>query len=69
MIPADLRREFGIKAGDSLVIERAGGGGLSVKTFTDVVREEQQRFRAIADPIYTLDTFLAERRADWGEDS
>ena len=68
VIPAELRREFGIKDGDSLVLERDESGGLSIKTFEQVVREEQRRFRAIVGPEYTVDQFLAESRADWHED-
>ena len=68
VIPAELRRDLGIKEGDSLVIERDDEGGLSIKTFGQVVREEQRSFRAIVGAEYTVDEFLAERRADWGED-
>lgn len=68
VIPAELRREFGIKDGDSLVFDRDERGGISVKTFEQVVREERQKFRAIVGPDYSVDQFLAERRADWGED-
>ena len=68
VIPAELRREFDIKDGDSLVLERDQSGGMSIKTFAQVVREEQHRFRAVVGPDYTVDQFLAERRADWGDD-
>jgi AbrB family transcriptional regulator, stage V sporulation protein T len=68
VIPAELRREFGIKDGDSVVFERDDAGGLSVKTFDQVVRESQRRVREIFGPDYTVDQFLQERRADWGED-
>ena len=68
VIPAELRREFGIHEGDSLVIERREEGGLTIKTFADVVREEQQAFRAAVGPEYTVDQFLADRRIDWPEE-
>jgi AbrB family looped-hinge helix DNA binding protein len=69
VIPADLRREFGIKDGDSIVLERADDGTISLKTFSQVVREEQARFREAVGPDYTVDQFLRDNRADWGEES
>lgn len=68
VIPADLRREFGIKDGDTLVVARDPRGGFSIKTFDQVVRETQQEARAIFGPDYTVERFLRENRADWGEE-
>lgn len=68
VIPAALRRELGIREGDSLVIERREEGGLTLKTFADVVREEQQAFRAAVGPNYSVNQFLADRRNDWPEE-
>lgn len=68
VIPAELRRELGIKDGDSVVIERDSDGGLVIKTYAQVVREGQAKFRAMVGEDYTVDQFLAERRADWRED-
>jgi AbrB family transcriptional regulator, stage V sporulation protein T len=68
VIPAELRRELGISDGDSLVIERAADGNLLIKTYAQVVREGQAKFRAMVGDDYNVDAFLAERRADWGED-
>ena len=68
VIPAELRRELGINDGDSVIVARDESGGLSIKTFEQVVRESQKAFRAIVGPDYTVDQFLAERRADWGEE-
>lgn len=63
VIPADLRREFGIKDGDSVVLE-SGKDGISLR------REDAdatlQRVRDAFDG-YSVDQFLRERRADWGE--
>lgn len=42
VIPAELRRDLGIRDGDSLMFEKDKNGGLSVKTFEQVVREEQR---------------------------
>ena len=68
VIPADLRRELGIKDGDSLVVDRAGDGSLSVKTFDQVIAEGQRAFRMMTGEDYSVNQFLAERRADWGDE-
>ena len=68
VIPAELRRELGISDGDSLVIERASDGGFTIKTYAQVIREGQRAFRAMVGDDYTVDQFIAERRADWGDD-
>ena len=64
VIPAELRREFGIKDGDSLVIERDEKGGLVLKTYEQVVREVQAEFRAMGGDRYSVDDFLADRRRE-----
>ena len=68
VIPAGLRRELNIEEGDSLVIERAADGGLLVETYPQVVAEGQRNFRSLVGPDYSVDQFLAERRADWREE-
>ena len=68
VIPAELRREFGIKDGDSLVIERDAAGNMVLKTYAQVVREVQAEFRAMVGPDYSVDQFLKDRKADWGEE-
>jgi AbrB family looped-hinge helix DNA binding protein len=67
VIPADLRREFGIKDGDTLVLERDAQGGVSIKTFQQVVQETQEEARAIFGADYSVDQFVRETRADWGD--
>ena len=67
VIPADLRREFGIKDGDSLVFDRNDNGELTIRTFDQVVRHAQRRFRAAVGPEYSVDQFLSDRRIDWPE--
>ena len=67
VIPAELRREMNIKDGDSLVLERGALGGIIVKTFDQVVREEQAAFRHAVGPAYSVDQFLADRTVDWDE--
>ncbi|WP_112381881.1 AbrB/MazE/SpoVT family DNA-binding domain-containing protein [Sphingomonas carotinifaciens] len=68
VIPAELRRDLGIRDGDSLMFEKDRNGGLSVKTFEQVVREEQRRFRAAVGPDYSVKQFLADRGSDWPAD-
>jgi AbrB family looped-hinge helix DNA binding protein len=66
VIPADLRRELGIKDGDKLVLERDATGGIVLKTYAQVVREVQEAFRAMRGGKpgsgTVVDEFLAERR-------
>ncbi len=66
VIPAELRREFGIKDGDSLVIERDESGGLSIKTYGQVVREVQAEFRAMTGNYQgsMVDDLIAQRRSE-----
>lgn len=65
VIPADIRRELGIKEGDSLVLEQWDDGAIRISTFAQVVREEQRAFREAVGPHYSVDRFLEEKRADW----
>lgn len=67
VIPADLRRELGIVDGDTLVIDRDETGGVSIRTREQIVREAQRRFREMVGPDYSVEQFLAERQAEWGE--
>jgi len=66
VIPAELRREFGIKDGDSLKIERDAAGNMVLKTYEQVVREVQQAFREMIGPYEgsMVDDFIAEKRAE-----
>ena len=65
VIPAELRREFGLKDGDTLVFEREGNS-LVIKTYEQVVREVQATFKAMkSDPNRSMvDELIAERRAE-----
>lgn len=63
VIPAELRRELGLKAGDSVVFAREGDS-VVIKTYAQVVRETQQSFRAMIKHPFTVDDFIAERRAE-----
>ncbi len=66
VLPPELRRDAGIEDGDSLVIELNPDGGLTIKTYAQVVREVQSEFRSMAKPVdrNLVDELLAERRAD-----
>ena len=68
VIAAELRRSLGINDGDTLVVEADGDAGFVIKTFAQVVREEQHAFRAAVGPTYSVDQFLADRRLDWPEE-
>ncbi|MES2755648.1 MAG: AbrB/MazE/SpoVT family DNA-binding domain-containing protein [Pseudomonadota bacterium] len=63
VIPADLRREFGIKDGDSVAVERSGDG-LTIKRSNPDAALQRIREKMKG---YSVDQFLAERRQDWGE--
>jgi AbrB family transcriptional regulator (stage V sporulation protein T) len=67
VIPAELRKALGFHTGDSLVLEREGDS-IVIKTYAQVVREVQKEFRNMVGEGYSVDQFLAERRADWGEE-
>lgn len=67
VIPAELRRELGIQDGDSLLLDRDSNGGLTIRTRRQALKDAQAKFREMVGPDYTVDQFLAERRADWGE--
>ena len=65
VIPAELRREFGLQEGDTLVLERQGDS-LVIKTYAQVVREVQAEFKALRGDHKgsVVDDLLAERRAE-----
>ena len=65
VIPAELRREFGFKEGDTLVLEREGGG-IAIKSYDQVVREVQATFKAMLGnrSRSMVDELIAERRAE-----
>lgn len=70
VFPADLARQLGIEDGDSLVVER-DGGGLVIKSYRQVVREVQAAFRGMlpaGDTRSLVDELIAERRAEAARD-
>ena len=68
VIPAELRRELGIKDGDSVVLERDVRGQPVLKSYAQVVKEVQAAFRAMRKPGIdyrgVIDELIAERRAE-----
>ena len=65
VIPAELRREFGFKEGDTLVLEREEGG-IVIKTYAQVVREVQAEMKRLIGPYEgsIVDELIADRRAE-----
>jgi AbrB family transcriptional regulator, stage V sporulation protein T len=63
VIPAELRRELDIKEGDVLVLDRNADGSLAIKTHEQIVREGQRRIREMITHPFTVDDFIADRRA------
>lgn len=63
-IPAAMRREIGIKAGDTVVVE-SDGDSLLVRTLDQVVREVQAAFADVAPADLLLSgELIADRRAE-----
>ena len=65
VIPADFRREFGIKDGDTIIFDRGPDGGMALKTYAQVVREVQAEVRRLSRPDdggSIVDELLADRR-------
>lgn len=64
-VPADLLREAGMRIGDRLVIEPDDEGRLVIRTYAQMVRDVQARFRGLVPAGRSLvDELIAERRAD-----
>lgn len=64
VIPAEFRRALGIVDGDSVLIARDAEGGLSIKTHAQVIADGQRAFRAMLKRPFTVDDFIADRRAE-----
>ena len=63
VIPADLRREFGFKEGDSLVFEKEGGQ-LVIKSMEKVIEEVRAKVKKLIKVPFTVDDFIADKRAE-----
>ena len=64
VIPASLRKEIGIRAGDTLVLE-SDGDSLLVRSYDRVLKEVQEAFAPYRVPgASVVDELIAERRAE-----
>src|SRR5262245_43635095 len=64
VIPASLRKEIGIKPGDTVVIE-SDGDSLLLRSYDRVLREVQDAFAPCRIPgASVVDELIAERRAE-----
>lgn len=63
IIPAELCKELGLAEGDRIVFEREGEA-LVIKSYRQVVREVQETFNSLVKEPFTVDDFIAERRAE-----
>ncbi len=64
VIPAALRKEIGIRAGDTVVVE-SDGDSLLLRSYDQVLRETQDYFRQFARPgVSVVDELIADRRAE-----
>lgn len=64
VIPAELRRELGIEEGDIVLLDRQPDGSLAIKTHAQIIRESQERIRAMIKHPFTVDDFIAEKHAE-----
>lgn len=68
VIPAHLRKKLGLKPGDKVVFEQADDQ-VTFKPHMEVVRELQKKYaQRWKSPKFSVDAFLAERKASWGEE-
>ena len=63
VIPAELRKEFGLNDGDTLIFEKEHGH-LVIKTYAEVIREVQEKVRKGLKRPFTVDEYLAEKYAE-----
>lgn len=63
VLPAELATAIGLKPGDRLRIERQGSHIL-LESDDDVIAAGQRAFRATIKRPFSVDDFLADRRAD-----
>ncbi|ESZ85495.1 MAG: AbrB family transcriptional regulator [Blastomonas sp. CACIA14H2] len=64
VIPAELRRELGFAEGDRVYLERREDGGIIVRSHADVIRDLQRAVRESITKPFTVDDFIAEKRAE-----
>lgn len=64
VIPADIRRELGIKDGDSLIVDRDSTGAVVLRTREQVVQDVRQTFRSMRHDIVPHGSAVAELLQD-----
>lgn len=68
VIPAELRAALGVKQGDAVVFESTGGD-VTLRPQAEVIRSLQEKYKKRwKDPKFSVDGFLAGRKAIWGEE-
>ena len=68
MLPADLRKAFGIEEGSEVVFSRTEHG-IEIKTAAEALKEAQALFSRIKKPGESVvDALLAERREEAARD-
>ena len=63
VVPAGLAGALGLRPGDRLSMD-AEGACIVVKTQSDLVRVGQEAFRVTIKRPFTVDEFIADRRAE-----
>jgi AbrB family looped-hinge helix DNA binding protein len=63
LVPVELRRELGLKAGDPIVA-RAEDGRLVIESRDAVVRRLQSSFDVVPHSVSLVDELVADRRAE-----
>jgi AbrB family looped-hinge helix DNA binding protein len=67
LVPAALRKAFGVEPGEPLVA-RVEEGRLVLERRADVLKRVQGRFAGIGHDVSLVDELLAERRAETDRD-
>lgn len=67
VIPAAMAQELGLRPGEPISLDR-DGSSIVVTRYAEVIREGQRAFRAGLRYPFTVDEFLADRRADAASD-
>jgi AbrB family looped-hinge helix DNA binding protein len=64
VLPAEMRKELGIKDGDDVVFNRTERG-IEIQTYDEVVRQAQEYFSSLAPAGVSLsEELLRDRRAE-----
>lgn len=63
IVPAEMVRALGLAPGDKITLDQ-DGQAIVLKTVGDIVREGQLAYRAMIKRPFSLDDFIADRRAE-----